>query len=372
MYFKILTNSNLSFKDRIKNFISYLQIRRAANIAWSHRYKRVFNIHNEFKKQLNLEEVENHKKYWQLFSNNVNTDTYRVCNHTSGMTNPKFIPEEIFMADIQPSLNRDTGSKYYNNKSLYYQWVPEVVFPEAYIHNIDGEYLNSNLQTISFDEVIAIANHLSYPVVIKPNKDSGGGKDVFFPNTADELIAILGKSQNLIVQEKIRQHDFFNKYNEHGLNTIRIVLYRSVKDNKLHVLNTTFRMGLGGSLDNETAGGIYSLIKKDGSLNGYALDKFGTKYYSHPDTGMDFKGKIPDIENLWDLTKVVTSKIFYARIISLDACMDCDQKWRMIEANVFVQHTIRFAQYSGEPFFNEFTDEVVEYCLKRHWALEKK
>ena len=322
--------------------------------------------------EYNLEGENMHKKYWKAFSKNVNISTFRVCHQTSGISNPKFIPEEVFMADIQPSLNRDAGTEYYDNKSLYYQWTPEAVFPIAYIHNIDGEYLNSNLQIISFEEVIAITKELSYPVVIKPNKDSGGGKNVFFPNTADELIAHLEKNKNVIVQEKIRQHDFFNKYNKHGLNTIRIVLYRSVVDNRIHVLNTTLRMGLGGSLDNETAGGIYTLIKKDGSLNGYALNKDGTKYYSHPDTGIDFNGKLPDIENLWDLTKRITGQIYYARIVSLDACMDNDKKWRLVEANVFGQHTIRFAQYSGEPFLNEFTDEVLEYCLKRHWALGKR
>ncbi|MEA5109136.1 hypothetical protein SDC9_27654 [bioreactor metagenome] len=372
MYIKILLNNSLPIKDRIKNLISYIQIKRAANIAWGSRYRKVFNVHKEFNKQLDREGEKMHKKYWKPFSGNVNISTYRVCNHISGSSNPEFLPEEIFMADIQPSLNNNNAAEYYNNKSLYYQWTPEPVFPKAYIHNIDGEYLNSNLQTISFEEVIMIAKELSYPVVIKPNKDSGGGKDVFLLNSADELIVHLENKKNVIVQEKIRQHDFFNKYNRHGLNTIRIVLYRSVADNNLHVLNTTLRMGLGGSLDNETAGGVFSLINKDGNLNGYALNKFGTKYYRHPDTGVDFSEKIPDIENLWDMTKRVTNSIFFARIISLDACMDIERQWRLVEANVLCQHTIRFAQYSGEPFFNEFTEEVLEYCRKRHWALNKR
>jgi len=130
-------------------------------------------------------------------------------------------------------------------------------------------------------------------------------------------------------------------------------------------------MGLGGSLDNETAGGIYSLINTDGKLNGYAIDKNGTRFLNHPDTLLDFNGKIPDMEGLWDLARKVTSRIFYAHIVSLDACYDADNNWRIIEANVLGQHTIRFAQYSGQPFFNRFTDEVVSYCKENHWALTK-
>ena len=44
-----------------------------------------------------------------------------------------------------------------------------------------------------------IAKELSYPVVIKPNKDSGGGKDVFLLNSADELIVHLENKKNVIV-----------------------------------------------------------------------------------------------------------------------------------------------------------------------------
>ncbi len=104
MYLKILLNNSLPIKDRIKNLISYIQIKRAANIAWGSRYRKVFNVHKEFNKQLDREGEKMHKKNWKPFSGNVNISTYRVCNHISGSSNPEFLPEEIFMADIQPSL----------------------------------------------------------------------------------------------------------------------------------------------------------------------------------------------------------------------------------------------------------------------------
>ncbi len=42
----------------------------------------------------------------------------------------------------------------------------------------------------------------------------------------------------------------------------------------------------------------------------------------------------------------------------------------MVEANVVGQHTIKFIQNAGFPFFGEFTDEVVDYCKVNHWALK--
>ncbi len=372
MYKLILLNSKLPVKSRIRNFIAYYSVKRAARIGWNARFKKIFGIHPEFRNRDSEEQEKEHRNYWSAFSGHVNMNTYRVCKSISGISDPHFIPEDIYVADIEATLNRDISIDYYNNKSFYNQWFPGLVFPKDYIHNIDGEYFDNNLQTISFEQVIVIAKSLKYPVVIKPNKDSGGGKNVFFPKEADELIKLIRTNKNVVVQEKIKQHEFFGKYNRHGLNSIRVSLYRSVADNSVHVLNSTLRMGMGGSLDNETAGGIYSLINEDGKLNGYAINKDGTRFLHHPDTGLDFSERIPDLEGLWKLTREVTHRIFYARIVSLDACYDVNNNWRIIEANVLGQHTIRFSQYSGKPFFKEFTDEVIGYCLERHWALEMK
>ncbi len=372
MYQKILRNSKVPVTSRVRNALAYFMVRRAARIGWGIRFKKLFGIHPEYKLPCNKEFEKAHIEYWKPFSNNINIETFRVCNNISTISDPRFIPEDICMSDIEATLNQDVSIGYYNNKSLYNQWSPENVFPVEYIHNVEGELLDSNLEPISFDELVTIAEKLSYPVVIKPTVDSGGGKNVFFPKSPKALIELIKANNNIVVQELIKQHEFFSNYNHYGLNTIRITLYRSVADNSVNVLNSTLRMGLGGSLDNETAGGIYSLIKKNGYLNGYALDKYGTKYLTHPDTNIDFKGKIPAMEELLDLAKRITHKIFYARIVSLDACYDENNNWRIIEANVLGHHTIRFAQYSGEPFFNEFTDEVVAYCLERHWALEMK
>jgi len=128
-------------------------------------------------------------------------------------------------------------------------------------------------------------------------------------------------------------------------------------------------MGRGGSLDNETSGGIHCRIGHDGMLEEYALDKYGTKYTVHPDTKTPFNRMIPELEKLKNQSLRVAEKLFYTRIAGLDACYDRDGNWRMIEVNTN-SHTIRSSQYWGVPFFREFTDEVIEHCTKNHWALK--
>jgi len=103
-------------------------------------------------------------------------------------------------------------------------------------------------------------------------------------------------------------------------------------------------------------------------LNGFALDRYGQKYEQHPVSGVSFNGEIPNFEELNKLAKVVAGQLHLLRIIGLDLFYDENEQWRMLEINT-KGHSIRFAQYAGQPFFGEFTKEVIEYCKENHWAL---
>jgi hypothetical protein len=365
---RILFNNVLSIRERIKRLVSYNMLRRGTRIQWNKRYKKVFEIHPNYRIPVEKSVEKTHISYWKVFQRHINLATLRVCTNISGVSDPRFIPEEIYKNDIEPSLNKISSVEYLEVKSFYNRWFPDKGFPIDYFHNLDGEWLDQNLNTITFEDIISIAIKLDYPVVLKPNKDSYGGKDVYFPQNFEELLKLIENKKNYVVQEKIKQHPFFEQFNHNGLNTLRVHVYRSVSDNRPHVINMALRMGLGGSLDNETAGGILTMVKKDGSLNGFAVDKYGKKYLSHPDTGVKFDQKIPDIEMLENVSLEVAKKVFYARLIGLDLCYDEEEKWRMIEVNIGA--AIRLAQYHGALFFGKFTDEVYDYCLRNHWTFK--
>lgn len=328
----------------------------------------MFKIHPIYNKPVLKELETEHKKYWKDFSASINMRTFRACKNISGVSDPKFIPEEIFFSDIEPTLNRTSSVEFLEYKSFYAKWFSSNFFPACFFHNVDGEYLDQKLNLISFSKVKEIIKELKYPVVFKPNRNSYGGAGVFFPKSHEELLNHLNGRRDFVVQEKINQHPFFNKFNPAGLNTIRVCLYRSVSDNKIHVLNCALRMGVGGSLDNETAGGIVCFIDEIGRLNGISRDKYGKIFQFHPDTNIYFNERIPYFSELIISSINISRQIFYARLMSLDFSLDINETWRPIEVNIFDQ-TIRFAQYAGVPFLGVFTDEVVEYCKNNHWAL---
>ena len=368
MYKKILLKNKHSLKVRIKKLIAYYLAVRGARLVWKHGFGLVFKHHPEYNRPAERSLEEAHQLYWAPLRRKVNLATLRNSYNVSGIANPKCIPEEIFEADFEPTLNPTCSVEYISNKSLYNHWFPDNLFPKDYLHNIDGDWYDHDLNSISFEDVKTIAGDLNYPVVMKPNRDSYGGRDVFFPERSRELLELVDGKKDFLVQEKLVQHSFLQKLNPHGINSLRVNIYRSVKDNQLHVVTAALRMGVGGSLDNLSSGGISVLIRKDGVMDGYAQDTYSKKLYKHPDTGLGFDHRIPDFEQAKRVALQVARNIFYARVICLDLGYDSEGRWRMIEVNLNGT-TLMFAQNHGVPFFDEFSDEVRNYVIENHWAL---
>jgi hypothetical protein len=296
-------------------------------------------------------------------SPNINLDTLRVCHSISGLEDAEMVPEEIFRSEIEPCLNRYPKTELLSNKNFYSRWFPGGVFPKVFLHNIDGEFYDEHYRLLYSEEKDNLLTQLPFPVVIKPSFGTYGGASVYFPKSESELRQRMADVRNYVVQERIEQHDFFDRFNQCGLNTLRVCTYRSVKTNKIHVLNVSLRMGRGGSLDNETAGGIVCSIGDEGNFHRYALDKYGTAFVKHPDTGVVFAElkTIPYFDALKRIALDIAQHVYLTRLVSLDMCLDKKDNWRVIEFNLF-GHSIRFAQYAGKPFFGQFTNEVIEYC----------
>jgi hypothetical protein len=366
---RILKNKKISLPSRLKRALIYLRQKQLANRDWKQRYSRVFSNTPRLRAKVDGDLENAHKKYWSFFRRNVELDTLRVCKNISGNAVPEIVPENIFVADIQHSLNHYLDVSFLTNKSFYHKWHNPDFFPDNIFHNIDGELVDNNLNTIGLSQVERLVDGLDFPVLTKPNIDSGGGKNIRIVKTKQELLEFTQNDKNYVVQKILNQSDFFRAFNPDSINTIRVCLYRSVNDNQIHILNTVLRTGCGAThVDNEAAGGIVCFVNEDGQLNGYAVDKYGNKYSHHPNSGVPFVGAIPQFERMKQIAKEVAHQTFLARLTSLDMCFDSNKRWRVIEVNLY-GHSIRFPQYAGHPFFGPFTEEVIEYCKDHHWAL---
>jgi len=346
----------------LKKHVLAARIRRLVALDWRRRHREVFRRNPSYREACRPEVEAEHIALWHPLSSRVRLETLRVCRAISGVARPEFVPEEIFVTEIEPRLN-ERRAAFLEDKSIYERWFETGIFPEVLLHNIDGDFYDPNLRFLPRHSVNTLIEALPFPVVLKPNVGSSGGRGVRFPATSKELLHDMVGASNYVVQRLIRQHESLGRFNRAGLNTLRVCTYRSVADGLVRVLNLSMRMGKGGSLDNETAGGLVCGVFADGRINDYAVDKYGTKYLEHPDSRIRFRdaGFVPDIDRLVELSTAAAASVLRARLTSLDASYDADGRWRLIEVNLFGQ-TIRFAQYAGKPFFGEFTEEVIDYC----------
>lgn len=369
MYVNILT-SEKSFKEKIKKIIAYFRKRRGARITWRQRHAKVYDENSGYMTPCSKGVEKKYKDLWGAFNSRLNMDTLRISANISGKADPRIVPEEIFVADIEPSLMVDPNLVFLSNKSYYNQRFPNGKFPADLLHLIDGQWYDRNFNRLEPEEWLSEIDTFIYPVVIKPSSDSYGGRGVYFAQEPKELIAHSRDMSDYVVQEKVEQHPFFESFHPTSINTIRVYLYRSVSDHQLHILSMDLTIGRSGSkVNNETVGGMYSGINENGTLVGYAVDKYGKRYEKHPDTGMSFDLTIPDIEGLKQFSLVLGKKMLPATLIGLDLFYDKKGEWKTMEVNT-QSHSIRSAQYFGQPFFGEFTEEVIAYCKKNHWGLK--
>jgi hypothetical protein len=215
----------------------------------------------------------------------------------------------------------------------------------------------------SHSDLASLAASWDYPVVVKPNTGSAGGREVAFSETPQELLSEVSGRSDFIVQPRLEQHPSLDRFNPAGLNTVRVYTYRSVSTGRVEVLNAALRMGRGGSLDNETAGGIVCSLAPDGRLNRFAVDKHASRFEEHPDTRVRFSeaGAIPNFTTLRDRARHLGSRLPMMRLAGWDFYLDRTDEWCCLEVNL-AWHTIRFAQYAGQPFFGPFTEEVRDFC----------
>jgi hypothetical protein len=58
--------------------------------------------------------------------------------------------------------------------------------------------------------------------------------------------------------------------------------------------------------------------------------------------------------------------MYFARVIGLDMCLDEKNRWRVIEINLN-DMALNLTQYGGEPFFGQYTEEIIDYCKNNPW-----
>jgi hypothetical protein len=346
--------------------------------------KKIIKLNKIGNKKVINEELYNKK--WKQLSVLVNVDYYRIFSNYIG-TNVNIVPEDISHNIIEHILNPTQYRSFYEDKNMFDKILSSHLLPQTYVRKLNGFYYNSVYCKINIQDTSSLIRYLNNldSFLIKPTVNSSSGNNIqIFRKINNEFVNLKDKnildfeylqdnfSNDFIIQEKLNQHDFFANLNSTSINTIRLLTYRSVINDQVGVPSAILRIGGQGALvDNAHAGGVFIGIDKSGKLGDFACDQFGKKYFSH--NGTNFNNNqliIPNFQNIINFAKTVAQDVPHHRLLALDVVMTSDGSLKLIEFNINSLSTWLF-QFTVSSAFEEYTDEIIDYCKKNKHKIEK-
>lgn len=327
--------------------------------------------------------VRKNRNLWRRLGSTPNIKWYQVFYSINNIDSPEYITETDYYNKVEPTLNNRTFSEAFCDKNSYHKLTGNhELLPAVYVRNIQGVYYDQSYQLMDINpELSGIIPISAKKLVIKRSIDSGGGRDIevfayqegCWQNNSGVILTTdyLSKAyhKNFIIQEYIRQHPFFSRFNATSVNTVRLFTYRSVKDNAIIPLQAVLRIGKPGAVvDNQAAGGVACGISRDGMLNDFAINKKGEKITSFNDVLFSGIGEIYKFQEMVATGKEIAGMLFYHRLLGFDFCVDENDNVKLIEINNR-NNEINFYQMNNGPLFREYTEEVLDFCLKNRKTL---
>lgn len=311
-------------------------------------------------------------KKWKRLSSLVSKIDFRFFSNYCDID--QIVPENVMHSMIEPVLNPERFRSYYSDKNSIPILLPNLCVKTILCRVNGGSILDGEFQPItSIDEQLKVNG-----LILKPSIDSNSGVGItvfrkegnVYKNNQGRILDsafLLNYSNNFVLQEIMEQSAFMSQFNSSSVNTIRLFTYRSVKDEKPHVVSGVMRIGGRGSfLDNAHAGGRFIGINvSNGCLGDTTYDYRGTRQEVF--NGIDFgqqKFEIPHWDTIEQFAKKVSSLILHMRFLALDIAIDINGRPVLIEFNC-QQSSLWLAMYTNQPPFGDYTDEIIEYCYNR-------
>lgn len=183
-----------------------------------------------------------------------------------------------------------------------------------------------------------------FPLMVSGGKISIRKKEISF----EEFKRIVTDgSCSWVIQDRIKnQAEFMSQFHPSSINTLRVVTVKNGAD--VDALCAFARFGVNGrGSDNWSSGGVLVGVDvKTGAFEDYALFKpgVGTKCYAHPNTGVEFKGKVvPEWNVIIDYVKSLHELFYGLHSIGWDVCLTTDgpliiegnDNWDTIDAQFY-------------------------------------
>lgn len=326
--------------------------------------------------------ISEYNDLWETVDRKPDPIFLRCMIAVSGVQSPLFIPEDTYYTKIEPTLNNRVYAIAYNDKNFFERYLHEhrKLFPITYLRRISGVFYDRNFDSVSKAEVKSILKDLAQDeeYILKPATETGAGDGVCVIRFDNDMALIDGKPLNLdkflndlcarkyydfVLQERIKQCDWFSHFCPNATNIIRVFSYRSVITNEIHILHSYYRYGFYEDsfkmyLKN---GGLRQGINLDGLLDDYAIGYNGDIDKELAVINSESIRVVPMYKEIIETVQCIGPKFYHHRLLGFDFIIDQQEKVRLLEVNLRNIGMIHHQLING-PLFGKYTNEIVDYC----------
>lgn len=302
--------------------------------------------------------------YKKHYGKNISIKWHQEYYAVSGKFDYKYFPEILFIPRLEELFNSRTYSKCLQDKNILPHIIKQldyVKMPKCIIKCSGGLLLDDNNNIINIGIAQEIINN--YPsVFVKPSVDSNSGQNCRIYNKNDNNIVDIFNlyCKDFVVQELVNNNKNLSAIYPLSLNTFRITTY--ILDNEIYHMPIVLRIGRNGKyLDNIHSGGIFIGVNDDGKLLEFAVNEYGERFYSHPDTNLKFENyNIKNMEKLIFAAHRLQALFPKVKCIHWDMTFDSQDKVILIEANMEKGAVWLSQMAHGKSAFGDNTERILE------------
>lgn len=334
-------------------------------------------VHAEHFIKGNLKKLKDRKKltreqkneiqsfYKSIIGKKIPLTSHEYFYSRTGVFSKEYIPKSLYHAEIIPKANMVPYRDAYADKNMVDVLLPGVKHPHTILKRMNGYFYYED-EPVSKEEAIRLCQNIHH-AIIKPvlNHSGSGVKGLEIENgvtnvdgmTVEQLFDKYGN--NFQIQERLKQHEKMSQLNPTSVNTIRIFTYRSGME--VLVIYSVVRIGRKGQvIDNQSAGGMSTVIGEDGKLGNTAFGGFTDAGVGKTDSGVELNGfEIPSYHKAIDTVKRLHYRLPFFNLIGWDVAIDEEGDPVIIEWNA----NTGLSQSAFGPGFGKYTEKI----LKELW-----
>ena len=221
----------------------------------------------------------------------------------------------------------------YNDKNYWHILQDKVEFNDRFKKFLKRDYID--LRKASVKEFEKFCKNKEY--VIAKELDNCGGKGIdkvkIDINNIKKIYDKLKENKQFLVEELIVQNKKVAKLYDGSVNTLRLFTFYDGKE--VYVLNSIFKIGNNGFVDNFSSGGMYTFLDKKGKIKVPAIDQADNKITIHPSTKEQILGfTIPNYDKACKMVKEASKLIPEIKYIGWDIAI-LENDVALVEGNEF-------------------------------------